>query len=219
MSTTSRTDKKTFSKGRVKRGPPPMLPNPIRARTYRKCLPELKRDFECRCAYCMRSLAKLSDREMQVDHFDPRRKKDRIQRYSNFFLADAHCNGMKSDTWPSREAQKKGVRFLNCCEEMDYGCCVFEDPATHELVGMTPAAIYHIEMIDLNAPHLIKKRRERAEVRALLMKKGGYLDLKDESEIREVWMRLERIVEEELIPPIPPPPQEINLDPKQRMED
>lgn len=210
MSTTSRANRKTFSEGRVKRGPPPVLPNPIRTKAYRKCLPELKRDFKCRCAYCMRSLARFSDREMQVDHFDPRQKKDRTQRYSNLFLADAHCNGTKSDTWPSREERGVGLRFLNCCEEVDYGCFIFEDPATHELVGTTPAAIYHIEMIDLNAPHLINDRRKRSEIRALLTKKG-YLDVKDGPKVYEVSTMLERIAEEELIPPIPPPPVEDQL--------
>ena len=181
------------------------MPSPLRPHNYRKSLPELKRDFQCRCAYCMKSLSKASDREMQIDHFDPREKKSKIQRYSNLFLTDAHCNGTKSDTWPNEEQQAQGMRFLNCCDEQDYGRCIFENPQTHELVGTTPAAIYHIEIIDLNAPHLVKSRRDRAEVRALLTKKG-YLDIKNGPKVSEYSKALEKIAEEDLIPPIPPPP-------------
>ncbi len=184
-----------------------MATSPLKPHNYRKCLPELKRDFESRCAYCMRSLIRAGDREMQIDHFDPREKKYKIQRYANLFLADAHCNGTKSDTWPSPEEGALGLRFLNCCDEQDYDCCIFEDPQTHELVGSTPAATYHIEMIDLNAPHLVNDRRKRAEILALLTKKG-YLDTKDGPKVRALLEILEKIVGEELIPPIPPPPED-----------
>jgi len=155
----------------------------------------------------MRSLAKASDREMQIDHFDPRQKKNRIQVYANLFLADAHCNGTKSDTWPDKEESDNGLRFLNCCEEQDYGHCIFEDPETHELVGTTPAAIYHIEMIDLNAPHLVDNRRRRAEIRDLL-NRPSYLFVKDGPIVCQISKTLEKIAEVELIPPIPPPPPE-----------
>lgn len=152
--------------GRVRRTKFPEWKSPIRKSQYRtKTLPFLKNDFQCRCAYCMKHLG--SDDIMQVDHFDPRRKQDRIQLYRNLFLADPRCNNRKRDLWPSEDAQKAGCRFLDCCQELDYGGCIFENPESHELVGTTPAARYHIKAIDLNAPELIEARKERAEFIAM----------------------------------------------------
>ena len=161
MSGKSKKNSKIYSNGRVKRGPAPVLYNPIRKSQYRKCLPELKRDFESRCAYCMRHIE--FDSAMEVDHFDPREKNESIQRYANLFLSDRHCNSSKSDEWPTADEINKGIRFLNCCEEEDYNECIFEDTGTHELVGTTPAAKYHIDTIDLNAPELVDQRKKRSE--------------------------------------------------------
>ena len=33
---------------------------------------------------------------MEVDHFDPRQKKDVIQNYKNLLLATRHCKGAKT---------------------------------------------------------------------------------------------------------------------------
>ena len=190
---------KFYSKGRVKRGPAP-LANLTRTK-YRHALPELRRDFDDRCAYCMRHIG--TETEMQVDHFDPRKKKDKIQVYANLFLSDAHCNSAKSDIWPTREEQLAGIRFLNCCDEVDYGKVIFEDPNTHELVGTTPAAIFHIETIDLNDPGLIAERKYRCDI----VEKICHLQdrLKDDSDITATLAKI-RSAAESLIPYIPAPP-------------
>lgn len=193
------TKKKFFSNGRIKRGTPPIAQ--LKRTTYRKALPELRRDFNDRCAYCMRHIA--TETEMQVDHFDPRRKNDKTQVYSNLFLADAHCNGAKGDSWPTPEETKLGCRFLNCCTEEDYGKVIFEDPKTHILKGTTASAIYHIETIDLNDPGLIEERRHRAEIFAklnLLTEKS-----KNNPEILQAITKLTEMTKN-LIPDIPPPP-------------
>ena len=100
---------------------------------------------------------------LEVDHFDPRRKKDLIQNYNNLFPSSRHCNGKKSDTWPSKAERAAGFRFLNPCEEMDYDQQIFENPDTYELVGVTVAAHWHIRVCGLNADHLIQERRRRAK--------------------------------------------------------
>jgi hypothetical protein len=146
-------------KPRIKRGPPPK--KPIKRRNYRDALPELIRDFEARCAYSMQHQSRSG--RLEVDHFDPRRIKDLIQSYANLFPASRHCNGKKSDTWPSKTEQAAGLRFLNPCEEKDYDELIFENPQTRELVGVTPAARWHIRVCGLNADHLIQERRRRAK--------------------------------------------------------
>lgn len=122
-------------------------------------------DFDGRCAY---SMQKVEGKSAEVDHFNPHKKCDQIQDYNNLFLASRHCNGSKWHTWPSPAQQKKGIRFLNCCEEEDYGECIFEDKNSHELIGTTPAAIWHIITLDLNASFLVKERRKRAEIKEIL---------------------------------------------------
>lgn len=190
---------KFYSKGRVKRGPAPFAT--LTRTTYRKARPELRRDFNDRCAYCMRHIG--TETEMQIDHFDPRKKKDKIQVYDNLFLSDAHCNGAKQNMWPTDEEQRLGCRFLNCCDEQDYGESIFEDPRTHELVGTTPAAIYHIDAIDLNDPELIDARKRRSVIFARL----GILKqkLKDDPKMKQIVDQLRDDLEC-LIPDIPPPP-------------
>jgi len=130
-------------------------------------MPELLRDFERRCAYSMQHLSHAGG-ALEVDHFDPRQKKNLIQSYSNLFPASRFCNGKKSNTWPTRGQQRLGIRFLNPCEEIDYGEQLFEDPATHRIVGSTVAAKWHIVVCGLNAPHFVAERRRRSEIRQLL---------------------------------------------------
>ena len=101
--------------------------------------------------------------KLEVDHFDPREKKNLIQRFENLFPASRHCNGKKFNHWPNSEEAAAGCRFLNPCEEMDYGEQIFEDPNTHRLAGTTPAAIWHIRMCGLNADHLVNERAKRAK--------------------------------------------------------
>ncbi len=144
---------------RIKRGPPPR--KPIKRHHHRDALPELLPDFEDRCAYSMQHQTRSGP--LEVDHFDPRQKKDLIQRFENLFPASRHCNGKKSDTWPTKAELAAGCRFLNPCKEMDYGEQIFEHPRTHELVGVTTAARWHIRVCGLNADHLVQERRRRTE--------------------------------------------------------
>lgn len=109
---------------------------------------------------------------LEVDHFDPRRKKDLLQSYTNLFPASRHCNHKKADHWPTKGEVAAGCRFLNPCEEMDYGDQILEDPVSHQVVGTTPAARWHIRMCALNAEHLVAERAKRAEYWQQLKTKG-----------------------------------------------
>lgn len=151
-------------KPRVTRGPPP--DKPIKRHRYAEVLPELMRDFGGRCAYSMQHHTRSG--KLEVDHFDPRKKKDYRQQYDNLFPASRHCNSKKSDHWPNRAEAMAGARFLNPCREMDYGLQIKEDPNTHFLVGLTPAARWHIHMCGLNAEQLVNERRKRASYWDLL---------------------------------------------------
>ena len=71
---------------------------------------------------------------------------------------------MKGSNWPSPEDQARGIRFLDCCKERDYGEHIFEDPDTHEVFGVTSAGKYHVTILDLNAADLVLERKMRSEM-------------------------------------------------------
>lgn len=96
-----------------------------------------------------------------------------------------------------------GLRFLNCCEEPDYGVEIFEDKTTFELLGISAAAVYHITCCDLNADFLVEDRRQRAKVWNLLLAQAVTIT-KPEALLPELKMLLE--LAEKMIPLIPSPP-------------
>jgi len=118
------------------------------------------RDFEGRCAYSMQHHTRSGP--LEVDHFDPAKKKALVQKYENLFPASRHCNGKKTDRWPTKEELQAGCRFLNPCEEMDYGEQIVENPRTGELIGLNTAARWHIRICGLNSAHLVQERQKRA---------------------------------------------------------
>ena len=179
------------------------------ASTYRKALPYLLNDFEGRCAYSLQHVNRVGLKLMEVDHFNPNLRGPARNDYSNLFPATRHCNGSKQDTWPDVHFTKLGARFLNPTKEHDYGVHIFEDPASHELVGTTPAGKYHIRCCDLNAPHLVLERAERARLRRIL---NDYpvtsklpLQIYNQGQLLDASSVLRAILQN-MIPQIPPPP-------------
>jgi hypothetical protein len=144
---------------------------------------------------------------MEVDHFKPKGKYR--HRYTNLLPATRHCNGAKSQTWPTAADHRAGLRFLNPMVEQDYGVHIFENPSSHELVGATATGRFQIEMCDLNAPHLVRERRDRSYIAKILQDTPaivtGSLDAFAESV---------RALQRELalkIPAIPAPPTGISF--------
>src|SRR5687768_7909179 len=104
--------------GRVTRGQPSRVYTNPPEHDYAKALPDLLRDFEERCAYSMIHIRDALG--MEVDHFDPRKKQDRIQEYENLFPASRLSNATKK-RWPNAAEERAGMRYLNPCKEQDYG--------------------------------------------------------------------------------------------------
>ncbi len=136
---------------------------------------------------------------MEVDHFDPRKKKDAIQKYSNLMPSARLCNSMKGNKWPTPHQRRvKGLRFLNPTEELDYDHVIFENPDTHELVGTTPAARYHIIVLHLNDDFFINQRRDRTLFWQMMSLPGVLHGNELVEETKASFAKL--------IPPIRPPP-------------
>jgi hypothetical protein len=188
------------NKPRIVRGSPPA--KRLKRHTYRSALPELIRDFDGRCAYSMQHFTAAGN--LEVDHFDPRLKKEYHQSYDNLFPASRYCNGKKSNHWPSKTEMKAGCRFLNPCLEADYGGQIFENPVTHELIGATPAAKWHIRICGLNAQHLVDERSKRTKYWKEL-KTVPILFKGDPRWVANMAKSYRELVEA-MIPEIPPPP-------------
>jgi len=141
---------------------------------------------------------------LEVDHFDPRLKKAYIQDYENLFPASRHCNGKKSNHWPTSTELASGCRFLNPCKEIDYGSQIFEDPITHELIGTTPAAKWHIRMCGLNAQHLVQERAKRTKHWNKL--RTGPISIEGDPQSAAEFAKGYRELVETMIPEIPSPP-------------
>ena len=172
--------------------------------SVRRAFPFLLEDFKGRCAYSMRHVDVAGDVAMHIDLFDPRLKKHYQQPYWNLYLATAGCNIAKRDNWPTPAEVAAGARFLDPCKEKDYGVHRFENPITHEVVGVTPAGRYQILICDLNASHLIIERAERAALRRILF---GPAKIKTTSfaAAKEAIVALRQQYERK-IPPVEPPP-------------
>ncbi|MGH7996719.1 MAG: hypothetical protein ACREFX_10245 [Opitutaceae bacterium] len=168
---------------------------------YRSALPLLLEDFENRCAYSLMHVKMVSERGMHVDHFNPKHKNR--SPYTNLFPAYGICNQAKWESWPTAKQRRLGMRYLNPCEERDYDNVIFEDPTTHLLVGTTPAARYHIDMLDLNNPSLVEHRRERTILAEIAEKMVGAKSkaITDVGGALEIVRQI-RMVLETKIPPI-----------------
>jgi hypothetical protein len=141
--------------------------------SHRNYLKFLLVDFESRCGYSCQHVDRAGGIScMDVDHHNPLLPLPQRNDYKNLILATRHCNGKKGERWPTLDQRNRGLRFLNPCEEPDYGVHIFEDPDTFELWGATPAGVYHIRYLDLNSPHLVRERLRRHELRKL--KKGAH---------------------------------------------
>jgi hypothetical protein len=178
-------------------------PKKLRDDNCRKlALPFLLSDFENRCAYSMQHISRMGDpMYMEVDHFNPDPKGYARNDYRNLFPASRRCNNCKSNEWPTPEEIQQGIRFLNCCEEEDYGPHIWEDPSTHLLDG-TPAGRYHILMCDLNTTSFVEERTLRAENRRFLADPEIVAYVADAGIIGQI---VRRFVDEtaRMIPPIP----------------
>ena len=187
---------------RIVRGSPPS--KQLKRYSYGQAITELLRDFGGRCAYSMQHSRSVGN--LTVDHFDPRRKRDYLQDYRNLFPSTFHCNRAKSNNWPTKQELELGCRFLNPCEENDYGETIFEDLQTHKLIGTTRAATWHIRMCGLNAQHLIDERAMRSEhykrLRAIPIAFHG-----DHQAVADMARGYRELIET-MIPEIPAPPAE-----------
>jgi len=103
------------------------------------------------------------DEGFKIDHHFPTSKGEPHIHYDNLFLSCDRCNHHKIDWWPSPKEFQRGVRYLNCCIEIEYGQHIFEK-MDGNLVSNSPQGKYHIRMLKLSRPDLVRLRLKRREL-------------------------------------------------------
>ena len=126
---------------------------------YEAYRPSLRRDFEYRCAYCLRHEFFFGGGEAgEIDHHRPRHLfPDLIAEYSNLYWSCRKCNAVKSGKWPSKEQVERGLRFLDpCAEDHDDHWAVQAEGA---LEPLSPVGEYTVVHLRLNRTELTQFRR------------------------------------------------------------
>lgn len=126
--------------------------------SYEAYRPFLRRDFDFRCAYCLRHEFFFGGGEAgEVDHFRPRHLFPALLNdYDNLYWSCRKCNAVKGRTWPSADQTERGLRFLDPCG----------DDQTHHwqahtdgtLTALTLPGQYTIRHIRLDRPTLVPFR-------------------------------------------------------------
>jgi hypothetical protein len=189
---------------RVRRGQPTKT---YYRTTVRDAIDDLVRDFNGRCAYSMQHGNRLGGLGgLHVEHFNPNLKKEEIQAYENLFPVSHTCNTVKGKKWPSDEELRAGLRFLNCCEEIDYGEHIVENATSHELVPTSPAASFHLRWCGLKGgktgEYFRTQRQERTKLWQILETYGVTPENADFVQVPDALVQAMINVAQELIPPI-----------------
>ena len=126
---------------------------------YRQYLRFVREDFSECCAYCLLHELLAHGREnFELDHFRPQSKfPEFVNDYFNLYYACHVCNLLKHDFWPDNEQEAAGSRFVDFCRESF--STHFRATSDGLLFPLTNAAVYTIEKLDLNRPHLVKTRK------------------------------------------------------------
>jgi hypothetical protein len=143
---------------RFSRTKPPFPPT-LDHLAYRE---HVRADFDETCAHCCLPEKYAQGRSgFQVDHFRPKwmfTSRLAANHFHNLYWTCYACNKQKHDKWPSANAQAAGARFVDLCiDEFEHHFRITKD---FELVPISPAGRYTIQMLLLNREKLPEIRRE-----------------------------------------------------------
>lgn len=133
------------------------VPN-INGACYSKFRPSVRSDFREHCGYCLLpELLAAGEDAFELDHFRPRSRFPTFETdFYNLYYACHPCNRIKHDKWPSEELQQRGIGIVDLCAD---------DFETHFRLqpdgrweGLTPSAVYTIDLLRLNRAHLVQVR-------------------------------------------------------------
>lgn len=126
--------------------------------TYEAYRPFLRRDFDFRCAYCLRHEFFFGGGEAgEIDHFRPRHLfPELLAVYGNLYWSCRKCNAVKGGVWPSAAQTERGLRFLDPCadDQTDH----WQAHADGTLTALTSPGRYTLRHIRLDRSTLVQFR-------------------------------------------------------------
>lgn len=124
---------------------------------------ELRRQYNYSCGYCQVTEISVGG-ELTIDHFKPRAAGG-SDDLDNLVYACQRCNLYKHHFWPSDDQLRRGERVLHPQRD-DLMQHFFLKHASGQLEALTTTGQFHITLLQLNRPQLVKRRlaQQLAEV-------------------------------------------------------
>jgi uncharacterized protein (TIGR02646 family) len=182
---------------------------PPAKKKYQHYKPELRRDFQYRCAYCLIHEAHYGGlRNYHVDHFRPKGKKKFKHLalvYTNLYYACGLCNTFKGRHWPTVKEEQAGYGYVDPCQEDPYEDHIKVDEKDGSARTLTRAGAYMVAHLRLDREQLKKHRRRLNEAKQNFQQAHDALDTaglpaERAAEIQKVIEEIER----EYLNPSPP---------------
>ena len=134
------------------------VPAPDVTGSYRAFRPYVRSDFRECCAFCLLHESwSAGERNYELDHFHPVSRFPHLERdFYNLYYACHPCNSTKSDQWPNPALHGEGAAFVDYCrDDFEQHFSLRRDGV---LEPLTEAAVYTLETLRLNVPHLVRIR-------------------------------------------------------------
>jgi len=124
---------------------------------------DLRKQYSYACGYCHVTEISVGG-ELTIDHFKPRSAGGGDDR-DNLVYACQRCNSYKHHFWPSDEQLRRGHRILHPIHD-ELASHIYLNRSTGRLEAWTPTGEFHITILQLNRPPLVKRRlaQQLAEV-------------------------------------------------------
>lgn len=119
---------------------------------------ELRRQFNYACGYCQVTEVSVGG-ELTVDHFQPRAAGGSDDP-NNLVYACQRCNSYKHRFWPTDDEIRQGNRLLHPLRD-NLSQHIQPNHMTGKLEAITPSGHFHITLLQLNRPQLVKHRLAR----------------------------------------------------------
>lgn len=121
-------------------------------------LDELRKQYDYACGYCQVTEVSVGG-ELTIDHFRPR-VSGGSDDIDNLVYACQRCNSYKHSFWPTDEDIRQGNRLLHPLRE-DLSLHMRLNYATGKLEPLAPSGRFHITLLQLNRPQLVRHRLAR----------------------------------------------------------
>lgn len=124
---------------------------------------ELRKQYNYSCGYCQVTETSVGG-ELTVDHFKPRAAGG-SDDLANLVYACQRCNLYKHQFWPNDAQLRRGERVLHPLRD-ELTQHLYLNHLSGQLEALTPTGQFHITLLQLNRPQLVKRRlaQQLAEV-------------------------------------------------------